>query len=290
MNLLFNAFQYAILFNDAAETPPATFEEDLVLLPYRLISTAVIVGLALAALFVLRKIFKKYYVHTEKDNKSIKKERITAARMLHSAIRFVVILMAVFAVLSTFGVNVTAGIAALGVAGAIGALAVQDLLKDFISGANIASEQYFAIGDVVEYENIIGTVTGLSMRSTKIKTLDGSTVTLQNHIISKIRIISEENKVLIPLPYELEREKAYALCETIAEKITELPEVKSCKTSGIQEFADSSISYALLFYCNPAKMLTTKRLTNVAVINELDRAGISIPYNKIEVFNMDAAK
>jgi len=203
--------------------------------------------------------------------------------VIYSLFRFVVIAFGVIVVLDIIGVNVTGFVAGLGIVGAIGGLAVQDLLKDLIAGTNIATEQYFAIGDVIECKGYVGEVVSLSMRSTKIKTYDGSIVTIQNHLIDSVRMISQENKISIPLSYDLDRKQAFDMMEHLVKEIEKIPEVTRALTYGIISFEDSSINYGLKYYCNQGIIPMVAQKVNVVIITELDKAGISIPFNQLDI-------
>lgn len=247
-----------------------------------------IIGLIIL-LFLAKKFFAKYKVD-KFDGKKITKERATMMRIIYSVIRFIIVLIIVLTILRACGVNISGAVAGLGIVGAIGALAVQDLLKDLIMGANIVSEKYFSIGDVVEFEGKVGIVQHLSMRCTKIKLVDGSVLSVGNHYIEQIVLISDENRIDVPLPYELKSDEAEAVMKKIVEAVKKVPKVSNAKYGYIAEFAPSSVNHTLLFYCNPRTRHIIRKQVNSVIFKELENAGISIPYSQIVVHSGDDRK
>ena len=247
----------------------------------KLISIAIAIVFTVVICRVIHHFIKKYIFESNSDK--ITGSHVTHANIIYNLIRFLLIIFCIIVILDIIGINITGFVAGLGVVGAIAGLAAQDLLKDFIAGTNIASEGFFVIGDVIECQGYVGTVTSLSMRSTKIKTLDGSIVTIQNHLIDKARVISTENAVNISLPYDLERAKAYKLVDEIIKEVEKVPDITKAVSGGISSFEDSAIQYMILFYCSPDISKRMKRKVNDIVIMKLDAAGVEIPFNQLDI-------
>ena len=84
------------------------------------------------------------------------------------------------------GINVTSLVAGLGILSAIVGLALQDVIKDIVTGLRIVSEHYFGVGDVIMYEDIEGEVIELSIRSTTIRNINNDEITtISNRLFSK---------------------------------------------------------------------------------------------------------
>ena len=66
--------------------------------------------------------------------------------------------------LNLYGVNTTSLIAGLGIAGAVLGLALQDALKDIFNGLSIIFDNYFVVGDLVDYNGFVGTVTDFGLK------------------------------------------------------------------------------------------------------------------------------
>ncbi len=81
---------------------------------------------------------------------------------------------------SVFDMNINSLLAGAGLAGLAVALAAQDSLANLFGSLTIFSEKPFVMGDLVETNEILGTVEKVGFRSTRIRTLDKTFVTLPN--------------------------------------------------------------------------------------------------------------
>lgn len=106
--------------------------------------------------------------------------------------RFLLIAVAIIIWLDSFGVNVTALIAALGIAGLAVTLAAQDTLSDAIAGFIILMDRPFRIGDRIEIEDMDtwGDVMEIGTRTTKIRTRDNRMVIVPNSTISNNQVVN----------------------------------------------------------------------------------------------------
>jgi MscS family membrane protein len=105
--------------------------------------------------------------------------------------RTVKILIASFAglaVLHSVGVNVIAVLAGLGVGGIAVALAAQKTLENFIGGITLYADQPVGVGEFCRFGGTVGTVEEVEMRSTRVRTLDCTIVTIPNSEFSNFQI------------------------------------------------------------------------------------------------------
>jgi small-conductance mechanosensitive channel len=90
--------------------------------------------------------------------------------------------------LSSWGVDVTALIAGLGVGGIAVALAAQNILGDLFASLTIVLDRPFVIGDSVQVGDINGTVEHIGLKTTRIRALTGEQVVLSNSDMLQSRI------------------------------------------------------------------------------------------------------
>jgi MscS family membrane protein len=109
-------------------------------------------------------------------------------------------LLAVFggfvAILYTVGVNPTAELAGIGVGGIAVALAAQKTLENVIGGISIIFDRALRVGDTIKVGNTQGTVDDIGLRSTRIRTLDRTLVSVPNGQIASMTLedISSRDK------------------------------------------------------------------------------------------------
>lgn len=100
---------------------------------------------------------------------------------LMEIIKIVVIVMGMFVFMgSVFKVDVGALIAGLGIGGLALALAAKESLENLLASFVIFFDKPFVIGDLVTVNGITGTVEKIGFRSTRIRTLEKSYLTLPN--------------------------------------------------------------------------------------------------------------
>jgi MscS family membrane protein len=90
--------------------------------------------------------------------------------------------------LDHFGMNLTATLAGLGVGGIAVALAAQKTLENVIAGVSLIVDQAVRVGDVLNLGDIQGTVEEVGLRSTRIRTVDRTVVSLPNGQIANMRL------------------------------------------------------------------------------------------------------
>ncbi|OYV88902.1 MAG: hypothetical protein B7Z68_12655, partial [Acidobacteria bacterium 21-70-11] len=100
---------------------------------------------------------------------------------------FVVVLLGL-AALDVIGVNVVAGLGALGIGGVALAFAAQKTLENLFGTAAIAGDRPFEVGDFVAIGQDTGTVEEIGFRSTRLRTVARTRVTVPNGLIATGRI------------------------------------------------------------------------------------------------------
>jgi small-conductance mechanosensitive channel len=89
-------------------------------------------------------------------------------------------LLLILFLLDNLGVDVTALIAGLGIGGIIIALALQNVVADMLGALAILTGKPFVVGDFIEAQGMMGTVEGVGLRSTRMRTLSGDELIFPN--------------------------------------------------------------------------------------------------------------
>jgi MscS family membrane protein len=101
-----------------------------------------------------------------------------------------VLAIALIIALSQLGVSVASLIAGLGIGGLVIALAAQKTVENVFGAVSIGIDQPMREGDFVRIYDFVGTVEQIGLRSTRIRTLDRTLVTIPNGELSNQRIES----------------------------------------------------------------------------------------------------
>ncbi len=127
-----------------------------------------------------------------------KKRTLTLANLFSALIKAVIILTAIYAVLSDLGINLAPLIASAGIAGVALGFGAQNIVKDLLAGFFIILENQYRVDDVVDISAVgikdnvsSGTVRAVTLRSTTLRDLEGNV-----HIIPNGNIVQVVNRTL----------------------------------------------------------------------------------------------
>ena len=249
----------------------------------KLYISAIIAIIGIIIYQIIKKTINRILERDKTRNKIDKKGR-TVVKLFTNIIKYVIITIVGVLILQIYGVNVNSLVAGLGLVSVVAGLAIQDPLKDIVTGVNIITDDYFSLGDVVRINDIEGKVVYLGVRTTKIKdTANGNILVLANRNINKVIKVSDEVYMEIPLSYEDETDKIVKIINKALESIRKHENVIEAEYIGIDKFADSSINYKLKILCKPENKYAVRRFVNGTIKRELDKNGISIPYPQITI-------
>jgi MscS family membrane protein len=118
-------------------------------------------------------------------------------RSLHSILQVarnlaktLVAIMAVVSLLAAFGYPVATMLAGVGIGGIAVAFGAQRTIENLFGSIALATDQPFRVGDFVRVEGSEGVVEHIGIRSTRIRTLDRTTITIPNGKLAEMRIES----------------------------------------------------------------------------------------------------
>ena len=114
---------------------------------------------------------------------SIKSSMVLRNEVINLAIKVsnsVIILMAAIAILKILGVNLTALLSGLGIAGAAVAFAAKDSIANIFGSVSILLGDVFEQGDWIETNDVNGTVVEIGLRASTIRTFDNALISIPN--------------------------------------------------------------------------------------------------------------
>ena len=127
-------------------------------------------------------------------------------------------------------VNFSTFIASLGAISVMISLGAQSLIKDFLNGIFIVSENQYRVGDVVDIDGYTGTVTYVGTRVTILRDLDGNVHYFSNgsisHVINKTMTYSI-SRLKIGISPDADLDKAIDLINKIGKQLADKPEWKN---------------------------------------------------------------
>jgi MscS family membrane protein len=109
---------------------------------------------------------------------------------LRKAAKFGVLALGLVAVLTELGFQVTSLLAGVGIGGIALALAAQKTAENLIGSISIGMDRPFQVGDTIQVDGVIGEVESIGLRSSRLRTLDRTLVTIPNGRLADMRIES----------------------------------------------------------------------------------------------------
>lgn len=252
---------------------------------------ALFVGLVL--LWTGPKVIKWLSTHTlltpaqrAMHKKDLEKRRATVNALSANVWRILVITCVIYAVFTQFfdrhlldPLFASAGI--IGVALGFGA---QSLVKDFLSGVFIVSENQYRVGDVIEVDGFGGTVERIGVRSTVLRDVDGNVHYFPNgliqHVINKTMDYSMARFVLLVAP-ETDIDHAAKLINDIGVKLAKEEEWKKKIIEAPQyvmmsDFTATSISLIVSGKTQPSDQWSVVAEMRRRILATFEHEGIEI--------------
>lgn len=198
-------------------------------------------------------------------------------------------------VLAQFGINVTALLAGLSVVGIAVGFAAQDTLQNFISGITILIDRPFRLGHYIEVEGTYGKVEEITLRSTRIKTINNEMMVMPNTQMINQKVVNHTQfgQLRLEIPFSIAYKESPQIAREVVLAITEGDERLSPVHKSdvvVTELNDSSVDMQLrLFIKDVANAMPMRREYVEKILVALKKEGIEIPYPHLQLF-IDEAK
>lgn len=146
-------------------------------------------------------------------------------------------------------------VAGLGVGGLAVALAARDSLANLFGSMLIMFEKPFRVGDHIKVGGSEGTVEDVGFRSTRIRTLDNSLVSIPNNSVVSATIenlaarVMRRQRLIIQVTYDTTHEKLQEFADQIEQLLADHP-VTNKKDIRVRfnDFGDSSLNILVYFF------------------------------------------
>jgi small-conductance mechanosensitive channel len=177
--------------------------------------------------------------------------------------------------------RVTILIGALGVGLGFG---LQNVVNNFVSGVILLFERPIRVGDRIQLDELVGDVTRIGMRSSRVRTLDGIDLIVPNADFVSARVanwtLSDQARRVNPpvgVAYGTPPERVLALLERVARAH---PEVLPSPPPELlfRGFGESSLDFELRVWTDSRLLARVQSDLAVATYDALQEAGIEIPF------------
>lgn len=191
---------------------------------------------------------------------------------------------------SQVGINVAAALAGLGVAGIAIGFAAQETVANMIAGFLVFWDRPFKIGDYITTQDRYGRVQEITMRTTRIRTMENTYVVIPNKQIIGDMLVNHslygEMRINVPIGIAY-KEKISEARAVLLPVIRAVPGVLETPAADVVTWSlgDSSVNLQARAWIADASM---ERPTQFAILEAckvaLDEAGIEIPFPHLQLF------
>lgn len=232
------------------------------------------------------------FFHIDKKKLKTKEEKrtITVVSLITNIIKYVIILIDVIIILGIYGIPTASIIASLGAVGVVLGLALQDTLKDFVSGFFIITDNLYRMGDWIEIGDFEGEVISIGLKTTQIRAYTGEVKIIFNRTVTEVINYNLSNTLAIvdiPIPYEEDYEKAEQVLSELCVKLTDtLDKIRGTVTLlGINEYNEKGLVYRITVDTVPTEHYGVQREIRKQVKQVLDQNKIQMGYPQVVVHN-----
>jgi moderate conductance mechanosensitive channel len=188
--------------------------------------------------------------------------------------------------LGQLGIQLGPLIAGAGIVGVALGFGAQDLVKDFLSGVFMLIEDQFGVGDIIDAGEAAGVVEGISLRSTRVRDIDGTLWHIPNGEIRRVGNMSQEfarAMLDIGVAYGADVDAAADIIERVAVEMSSEPDYENVfldvpEILGVERLGTDSVDIRLLIKTQPAKQWAVSRELRRRIKNAFDAAGVEIPF------------
>ena len=215
----------------------------------------------------------------------------TMMPLIRNVMFVIIFIIAVIVALANMGMNVTPLLAGAGVIGLAIGFGAQSLVADLITGLFIIIEDSLAIDDYVDVGGHLGTVEGLTIRTVRLRDIDGIVHTIPFSEIKSIKNYSREFGYAIfriAIPYTMNIDQAIALVRDVGQKMRSDPLQRRniwspLEFQGVESFESGSAVLRARFKTAPIKQWEVSRAFNLALKRQLDEAGLDLATPRLSV-------
>lgn len=212
----------------------------------------------------------------------------TLKSLLKNILRYTLLLFYVYSVLNLFGIPVGTLVASAGIASLAIGLGAQGFVNDIVTGFFILFEQQLEVEDYVQIGDITGTVSAVGLRTTQIRSFDGTLHYIPNRNISVISNFSRGHRQQI-MNLRLDPQTDIKKLETILAPINkqvcqETDELLSePQLLGANLLANGDLVYQIQISPQQGMEIPMQRLLLGHYLPALQAAGITLPQSLINL-------
>ena len=214
------------------------------------------------------------------------------ASFVESLVSITLTVFLVIFTISALGVNTTSLAALLAAGGMAIGMALSGTVQNFAGGIMLLVFKPFKAGDFIEAQGYSGTVTDVTIVSTKITTTDNRNIIIPNGALSNGSINNYSQNVfrrlewLVDVEYGAPSDKVKSLLKKIVDeekRIVYAPTAPANPTIALNALRDSSVQFVVRAWVKKEEYWDVLYDVNEKIYNEIPENGIQFPYPQLDV-------
>lgn len=205
-----------------------------------------------------------------------------------SLIKYAAVIVLLFFILKTAGLDTTAILAGIGILGLIVGLGAQPLIADIIAGLFIVFEKVFDVGDIIVVDGFRGTVKEIGIRTTQIVDAGGNIKIINNADVKTVVNMTNQLSLAIcdiGIEYGESLERVESILKENLPAIREaIPDIKDGPFyKGVADLGDSAVILRFVANCEEDTRYQVERDLNRQFKLLFDKYNINIPFTQVVV-------
>jgi moderate conductance mechanosensitive channel len=194
--------------------------------------------------------------------------------------------VAIIMALGQIGINLGPLIAGAGIIGVAVGFGAQDLVKDFLSGVFMLIEDQYGVGDIIDAGEASGVVEGITLRSTRLRDIDGTLWHIPNGEIRRVGNMTQEySRALldIGIAYGADIDAAVEIIQGVSDELSYDADwgaliLDEPRVLGVQTLGADSVDIRLLVKTVATRQFEVARELRRRIKYAFDAADIEIPF------------
>ncbi|HZB30468.1 MAG TPA: mechanosensitive ion channel family protein [Streptosporangiaceae bacterium] len=214
----------------------------------------------------------------------------TMGSVLRSIASIVILVTATFTILGELGLDLAPFLASASIVGVAVGFGAQNIVKDFLAGIFMLLEDQYGVGDVVDIGPATGTVEAVTLRTTRLRDVNGVVWYMRNGEISRIGNQSQNwaRAVLdVPVSYDEDIDKIRELLKHASSGLVAEPPwdeiiIAEPDVWGVTALSGEAVVVRVVLKTAPGRQAEVSRELRERVKKEFDKAGVAVATFKVD--------
>lgn len=203
-------------------------------------------------------------------------------------VRVIIIIVAVAILLQEWGFEVSGLVASVGIVGLAFSLAAQDTVSNLFGFTAIVGDRPFDVGDFIVVGGVSGVVEKVGVRSTRIRQLDQSLVSMPNSALANAtllnwsRLVKRRLNMTLGLTYATTPDQMRAFLERVRQMLRERERVDADSVIvHFVNFGDSALEIMIICFIHIADwgaFQAEREAINLAIMDIANDVGVSVAF------------